>query len=121
MHARGHCSLCDAHPPGLAEGDRAVSAIRRLTSWWVADDQDDVARMKYARDLAVREAVHAEAQVRDLCEALDAAEALLRQLDRTASHYRLGWQMGAPFVEYDDVLSAGIDIDHPSFGAHSSR
>ena len=52
--------------------------------------------------VAVRETVHAEAQVRDLCEALDAAEALLRQLDRMTAHYRLGWQMGAPFVEYDD-------------------
>ena len=55
---------------------------RRLTSWFVVDDVDDIARMRAARDLAVREAVHAELQVRDLCEALDAAESLLRQLDR---------------------------------------
>ena len=51
------------------------------------------------------ETLHAERQVRDLCEALDAAEALLRHLDRMAAHYRLGWQMGAPFVDYDEVES----------------
>ena len=89
---------------------------RRLMSWFVVDDVDDVARMRSARDLAVREAVHAEVQVRDLCEALDAAEALLRQLDRMTAHYRLGWQMGAPFVEFDDGPLDPANLSHPAFG-----
>ena len=89
---------------------------RRLRSWFVVDDVDDVARMKAARDLAVREAVHAELQVRDLCEALDAAEALLRQVDRMAAHYRLGWQMGAPFVEFHDGPIDPAHLSHPAFG-----
>ncbi len=77
---------------------------------------DDVARMKNARDRAVREALHAEVQVRDLCEALDAAEALLRQLDRQTAHYRLGWQMGAPFVDFDDGPIDPASLAHPAFG-----
>jgi hypothetical protein len=93
-----------------------VRTIRRLTSWFVVDDVDDVARMKAARDRAVREALHAEAQVRDLCEALDAAEDLLRQLDRMTAHYRLGWQMGAPFAEYDDGPIDPASLAHPAFG-----
>ncbi|MGZ4681977.1 MAG: hypothetical protein ACXWCM_13045 [Acidimicrobiales bacterium] len=98
-----------------------MSTIRRLTSWFIVDDQDDVARMKAARDRAVREALHAEAQVRDLCEALDAAESLLRHLDRMTSHYRLGWQMGAPFVEFDDGPIDPTTLAHPAYGADLSH
>jgi len=91
-----------------------MSALRRVKEWFVADDQDDMARMKAARDLAVREAVHAEAQARALCEALDLTDAQRRELDRMAEHYRRGWQMGAPFVEYDERLV------HPSFDRSAS-
>ena len=56
----------------------------------------------------MREAVHAEAQARALCEALNLTDAQRRELDRMAEHYRRGWQMGAPFVEYDERLA------HPS-------
>jgi hypothetical protein len=102
--------------PRSAEGEAAVRTTRRLTSWFIVDDVDDVARLKDARDHAVRETMHAESQVRDLCEALDAAEALLRQLDRMTAHYRLGWQMGAPFVEYDDGPIDPASLAHPAFG-----
>ena len=98
-----------------------MSTIRRLTSWLVIDDVDDVARMRSARDRAVQEALHAESQVRDLCEALDASEALLRHLDRMTAHYRLGWQMGAPFVEFDEGPIDPATLAHPSYRADLSR
>jgi hypothetical protein len=93
-----------------------VSTIRRLTSWFVVHEEDALAQTSADRDRAVREALHAEVQVRDLCEALDAAEDLLRQLDRKTAHYRLGWQMGAPFVEYDDGPIDPVALSHPAFG-----
>ena len=98
-----------------------MHTIRRLTSWFIVDDVDDLARMRDARDRAVREALHAEAQVRDLCEALDAAGALLRQLEGMTSHYRLGWQMGAPFVDYDEGPFDPATFAHPAHGADLSR
>jgi hypothetical protein len=126
-------------PPRPEEETATVHTIRRLTSWFVIDDideldsiddideldsideLDELARMRDARDRAVRAAGRAEARVRDLGEALDSAEALLRQLDRMTSHYRRGWQMGAPFVEFDDGSIDPATLAHPALGGDRSR
>jgi hypothetical protein len=79
-----------------------MNALRRFKAWWIADCPDDVARISAARDRAFGELARAESQIQDLTEALENLTVRYHKTTRRAEHYRNGWRMGAPFLEYNE-------------------
>jgi len=73
-----------------------VNAVRRVKAWWIADCPDDVARAQDRGDQPPMDPEVAEALLRHL----------RRELAQRTNHYRQGWMMQAPFIEFHggDVL-----------------
>ncbi len=77
-----------------------MSALYRLTSWWITDDPDDVARERCGRDAAVERLDRVAAVLIRLRARIDEITRRCEELEHQADHYRHGWQSGGPFTDY---------------------
>ena len=87
-----------------------MNAVRRIKAWWIADCPDDVARAQARGDQPPMDPEVAEALLRHLRRDLEESEARCRELGQRTNHYRQGWMMQAPFIEYRD---SGLDVIAP--------
>ncbi len=81
-----------------------MNAVRRVKAWWIADCPDDVARAEARGDREAMDPEVAEALLRHLRRDLEESEARYRELAQRTNHYRQGWMMQAPFIEYHEPV-----------------
>ena len=88
-----------------------MGTFQRFKAWWITDCPDDVARATARGSRPVPDPEISDAIARFLRRDLEACEARLGEMARRAEHYRSGWRMQAPFIEYRQELAK---LAHPA-------